>query len=250
MSFKLFNGVTAVGVSDSIQVSKRFKDHTVQVTFDDYGVTAVSALVMNLQGCITNETGYTGLVSSPALAVGSTAENIANGAFVYRIAGTNYSKGAAAAGTALQTGYAITTAKYGVIMCYINASGTISYQFPATTQAYASVATAMAAGDAMVTTSDLCYIGRVLCYNNTGSEWNSQTDDLTTGGADITNAVFMDRSLDYITIKTATLSAGELAAQSATFSLTDVSVKRVRLYLSTLTGSGRVYGWYTPGAGI
>jgi len=247
MAHKMLDGVTAVGASNSIKLAGGCARHTVQTEFVDYGTTGVSALVVKLQGSLTGAGSNTGIVSNPVLAIGSTAERVANGAFIYRIAGTNYSKGAVAAGTALPTGYAITTACYGVIMVYINAAGTISYNFPATTQAYASVALAMAAGDAMETPASLCYFGRVLCYNNTGSEWNSQTDDLT-NASDITNAVFMDANVGWYDMATYTFNATDLAAQGAVFSVTDMRYKYVRLYLSTLTGSGKVTAYYEGGA--
>lgn len=252
MAHKMLDGVTAKTASRPLKIGEANTHHTVMASFVDYGVTAVSALILKLQGSIRDGHKLTGIVSNPGLVVGSTAENIANVAFDYMIDGVTYSKAAVPAGTALVAGYAITTANYGVILVYINASGTITYQYPVVTQAYASADLAMIAGDALQSTientrSDLCYLGRVLCYNNTGSEWNSLTDDLTTGGADITNAVFMDAVSDWVDLTTYTFSVTDIAAQRAMFSLVDVPVKWVRLYLSTLTGSGKVTGFYTGG---
>ena len=248
MAHKLLDGATAVGASRSIKLAKACTHHTVMARFKDYGVTAVSALVLKLQGSPTGDGAQTGIVSSPALAIGSTAERVANGAFIYRINNVNYSKGAVAAGTALPADYDLTTAKYGVILLFINAAGTITYQFPAAIQAYDTAALAMAAGDTLLLskTSDLCYIGRVLLYNNTGSTWDSLTDDLT-NGSDITNAVFMDADMDWMDIVTHTFTATDLAAQSATFHAADAKLKHIRLYLSTLTGSGIVDAWYEGG---
>jgi hypothetical protein len=247
MAHKLLNGVTAVGASNSIKIPRTTTHHTVVAQFKDYGVTAVSALILKVQASLTGENNTT-VVTAPALAIGSTAERVANGAFLYRINGVNYSKGAVAAGTALPADYDLTTAKYGVILLFINAAGTITYQFPATVQAYDTAALAMAAGDTLQAkiTSDLCYIGRVLLYNNTGSTWDSQTDDLT-NASDITNAVFMDASLNWYDVATYTFSATDLANQGALFHVADSKLKYIRLYLSTLTGNGLVDAWYEGG---
>lgn len=249
MAQKMLDGVTAVGVSRHLKVGEANSRHTIMASFEDYGTTGVSALVIKMQGAMVNGHKTTGIITNPGLVIGSTVENIANAAFVYQIQGTSYSKGAVAAGTALVAGNAITTATYGVILAYIDTAGTITYKYPATTQAYASAALAMVAGDTLVTSMEgtnpgLCYLGRVLVYNNTGSEWNSLTDSLSD---DVTNAVFMDAMSNWIDIVTYTLDATDLANQKAAFEVADKRWKWVRHYLSTLTGSGRVHSWHTGG---
>jgi len=244
MAHKLLDGATATGISRVHKCKEGANTlHTVMVQFREIGMTDVSALVVKLQGSLTGSYGATGVTSKPVLAIGSTAEQVANGAFTFRINNTNYSKGAVSAGTALATGYAITTTKYGVVMVYISAAGTITYQYPAVTQAYATAALAMDAGDAMETTSDLCYIGRVLVYNNTGSEWNSQTDSFTDSD-DVTTAIFIDASMDWYDVTTITFDATSLGNQGDISFTADKPLKYVRLNLSTLTGAGSVDAWY------
>ena len=253
MSHRMLDGVTVIGASKSIKVGEHNTHHSVFVQFDEYGVTPVSAVVLKLQGSSNNENAVTGVTSNPAVALGSTKERVATGAFTYRIDNVDYSKGAVAAGTALPAAYTIANTKYGAFNLYINAAGTITYGFPAALQSYATAITAIAAVEAItadasgVPIATLCYVGRVLVYNNTlGTVWTSVTDDLETG-ADVTNGVFTDAPLNWYDMTTITFSGGQLTAQSASYTLVDSSAKFIRHNLTTLTGTGRVYSWHSSG---
>lgn len=253
MSHRMLDGVTAIGPSKSIKVGEHNTHHTVYVRYDEFGATAVSAVVLTLQGSPNNENSVTGVNTNPAVAIGSTAENVATGAFTYRINETNYSKGAVSAGTALPAGYTVAAGgTYGAFNLYINVSGTITFGFPTADQSYATAALAVAAADAItantagVPVSTLCYVGQVIIYNNKVAAWDSLTDDLT-DTSDLTSAVFSDAPLNWYTMTTVTFSGGQLTAQAAVYTLVDNSAKFVRHNLTTLTGTGRVYSWHSAG---
>ena len=135
---------------------------------------------------------------------------------------------------------------------YINSAGTITFGFPAVVQAYSTMALAVAAAETITADStgfpiiDLCYMGRILLYNNTGSIWDSLTDDLT-NASDITNAVFTDAFTNWYTMTTITFSGGQLTAQAASYTLVDSSAKWIRHNLTSLTGTGRVSSWHGAG---
>jgi hypothetical protein len=61
---------------------------------------------------------------TPALAIGSTTQNVANGVFTYRVNGTGYYKAAVAAGTAPGNDV-IPQSKYGAVALDIGADGTV-----------------------------------------------------------------------------------------------------------------------------
>jgi hypothetical protein len=95
--------------------------------------------------CATMQMTGTGLVNSAALAIGSTATNVASGAFSYAIAPTTYAKTAVAAGTALASG-TIPQSKWGIYLFSINAAGTITVTAGAgNSTGYATEALAIAA---------------------------------------------------------------------------------------------------------
>jgi hypothetical protein len=75
--------------------------------------------------CMTQQMTGTGLVISPALAIGSTNTAVASGAFSYAIAPTTYATAAVAAGTALAAG-TIPASEWGIYLFSINAAGTIT----------------------------------------------------------------------------------------------------------------------------
>jgi hypothetical protein len=201
----------------------------------------VTAMVVKLQGSNDDSLAEEGLVTYPALAIGSTPENVANGAFQYRYNNLPYTKAAVSAGTALPSGYDVTTAKYGVIMVYVDnaASPVIQYRFPDTTQAYASAQAAVAAGLALATPPTYTRIGWVTLYNNTGAAWDSNTDDLT-DGSDITNAYFVSDQTPFEDMATYTLTATDLNNGSFAFTAVNMSYKYVRLFISSVTGAGYV----------
>lgn len=247
MSFKLLSGATAIGASPSIKVGKVI-NHTCDVKFTSLAATPISALTVTLQGASTNEHDLTGPITNPTLAIGSTAEQWKTGTFYYRINGTNYTKATVAAGVAFTAAHAVTAEKFGVILCYINSAGAVSTKAVAATQAYNTAALAHAAADAYhlaTYTSDLCYIGRILINAEVGNDWNGNTDDLT-DASDLTTATFLSETPSFVDIGTNAFSAAEITAQRAMWHITDKSVKYVRMYVSALTGTGTIDGWYTP----
>ena len=247
MAFKLLDGATAIGASPSIKVGRGVIDHTCDVKFTSLAATKISALTVVLQGASTNEHDLTGPITSPALAIGSTAEQWKTGTFYYRIAGTNYSKTTVAAGVAFSAAHTVTATLYGTVLCYINAAGTVSTKVPLATQEYASAALAHAAADAYHPanyTSDLCYIGRIL-INAGAVDWVANTDDMT-NASDLTTATFLSETISFMDIGTNAFSAGEITAQRAMWHTTAKNVRYVRLFVSALTGTGEIDGWYTP----
>lgn len=86
-----------------------------------------------------------GLLDDPVLAIGSTPANVATGAFDYSIAGTTYSKGSVAAGTAPGNDV-VPLGLYGAVALDINAAGTITaIEAPANATGYATAVVAAAA---------------------------------------------------------------------------------------------------------
>ena len=248
MAFKLLDGATAIGASPSIKVGRGVIDHTCDVKFTSLAAAAISALTVVLQGASTNEHDLTGPITNPTLAIGSTAEQWKTGTFYYRIAGTNYTKATVAAGVAFSDAHAVTAEKYGVVLCYINAAGAVSTKVVSATQAYDSAALAHAAADAYQAaqvTSDLCYIGRILINAEAGNDWNANTDDMT-DASDLTTATFLSEPITFMDLGTNAFAAGEITAQRAMWHVTDKSVKYVRMFVSALTGTGGIDGWYTP----
>ena len=247
MAFKLLDGVTAIGASPSIKVGKNVVDHTCDVEFTSLAATAISALTVVLQGASTNKHALTGPITNPTLAVGSTAEQWKTGTFYYMINGTSYTKATVAAGVAFSAAHAVTAELYGVILCYINAAGAVSTKVPLATQAYTTAALAHTAADAYHLanyTSDLCYIGRILINAESGNDWNANTDDMT-DGSDLTTATFLSEHITFMDLGTNAFSAAEITAQRAMWHVTAKNVKYVRLYVSALTGTGEIDGWYT-----
>ncbi len=251
MAFRLLDGATAIGTGYSIKVGKGVTDHTCDVKFTSLAATAISALTVVLQGASTNEHNLTGPITNPTLAIGSTAEQWKTGTFYYRINGTNYTKATVAAGVAFSAAHVVTAELYGVILCYINSAGAVSTKVPLATQAYTTAALAHAAADTYHLanyTSDLCYIGRILINAESGNDWNGNTDDMT-NGSDLTTATFLSEPITFMDIGTNAFSAGEITAQRAMWHVTDKNVRFVRLFVSALTGTGEIDGWYTPSGG-
>lgn len=244
MAHKLLDEVTAVGASRSLKVGENVLNHTVYAWFESLAATAISAVTIVLQGSSTNEDGDTGVITNPTLAIGSTKTRVANSAFNYRIQNTNYSKGAVAAGTAFSAAHVISANLYGCIDLFINSAGTINSVVPLATQAYASAALAHAAADAskaVALTLDKCWIGRLL-IQAPGGGFTANTTDLDA----TTSTTYLNATSSFLDITSHAFSAGDITAQKAMFFVPDIGVKYVRLYLSTLTGTGTVSAIYSP----
>ncbi len=262
MAFHLLDGATAIGVSRAVRVGKNVVDHTNEAEFASLAATKISALTVKLQGASRQKkftpTGgapvpesVTGVITNPTLAVGSTAERVANALFYYRIADANYSKAANAAGSVFSDAHVVSATKFGVVLVYINAAGTVITKVPLATQAYASAAaahTAASAFDVINRTSDLCYLGRILINADAGA-WTANTDDLT-DGSDLTTATFISETSSFYDLATKTFSSDEITVQRAMWHATNKNVKYARHFISALTGTGEVDTYYTPATGL
>ena len=248
MAIKLMSGVTAVGASRAIRVQPHIKDHTVYTAFRSLGATKIAAVVLKLQGSATGEDKDDGVVSDPVIAIGSTAEKVANGAFDYLIANVPYSKGVVAAGSVFTVAHTIAASKWGIIYLYINAAGTIVTKVPGVdqtaNQSYDTAAEAHAAGDTITHTMDLINIGHILILND-ASLWTANTDDLT-DASDVVTTTFISKTSSFQDLATNTFSADELTAQKSEFHVEGKGNKFLRHYLSTLTGTGEVDSFHTP----
>jgi hypothetical protein len=243
--FKLFDAVTAVGVSRAIKLSN-VKDHNVEVFIRSLAATPISAVTVSLQGSTKGTDASTGLVDSSGLVIGALdATKLKVGSFNYRIANTNYSK--TAAESTFTAAHVVSGSKYGVILVYINAAGTVTTAVPLATQAYTTAALAHAAADnynTAIKSPATLLIGRILIAADAGG-WTANTDDLT-DGSDLTTATFLSESSSFVTFETHVFSSDELTACRATFVKVEYPVKHVRLYLPVLTGTGEVTARYTP----
>lgn len=259
MAHKLLNAVTAVGTSKSLKIGNGITTHTIDTRFNSTATTEISAVTLKLLGSETNAEAENGIITEAGLVVGSTAEKVANIAFSYRIKGVSYAKTAVAAGTTLTAGldglsatvtdYEITASKFGGFKVYINSAGTIKMAYPALTQAYATVALANAAVDALPSIYGDTYIeiGKVL-IENIASTWTATTDDLTPA-SDVTTVSFVSFGSSFTDLATITFTADEIANARAIRTIKDAPSKYVMLNLTTLTGTGSVISLYTPVGG-
>lgn len=237
MSHKLINAATAVKASEAIRANNN-SEHTVYANFRSLAAVKVSAVTIKLQGSETGTDNETGVISNPTLVIGSTAERVANSAFDYLINGTTYTKAAVAAGSVFTSAHVVSATKFGVILLYINAAGTIISKVPLATQTYNTAALAHAAADVILTNNEECHIGRILINAGAGA-WTANTDDMT-AASDLTTATFLSETSTFIDLASHDFSAAEITTQKAMFHVTNKGVQFVRLYLSTLTGTGEV----------
>lgn len=251
------NALSAAGASNAILIPHGVVDHTFETWFTHNAIESgkITALTIKVQGSLRDD-GNNGVVNTegPVLAIGSTAENVANSAFTYRIANTNYNKAAVAAGTAFTSAHVVTASKFGAINLYIDSSGTITSlstdrQGDQTTAlASASAAAAITVAEAITTPPNQILIGRVLIEADAGG-WTAITDDLT-DGSDLTTATFISASPAYVDIATHVYNASDLVAQRAAFTLSNTWFKYMRMFLSSVTGTGKVYGQHIPGSAL
>ena len=150
--FKLFNSVrtTLNNIITSIATSS----------------ASVDDIVAKLQG------DY--IITTPTLAIGSTATAVSNIAFNFIINGVPYLKAAVAAGTAPGNDV-IPTGTFGAVALDINAAGTISAaESPANATGYASAALAAAALPAVA--ADKARMGYVTASKSDGAFTFGTTD--------------------------------------------------------------------------
>jgi hypothetical protein len=255
MAFKLLDGVSAIGASRALLLPNGagVKDHTVFSSFRSLAATPISAVTINIQGSNTGDDASTGVITNPTLAIGSTAEKLANALFYYRIKDTNYSLAVNAVGSTFTSAHVIATgSKYGVIDLYVNAAGTIISLAPLATQSYGTAAAAHSAADALTYINkpgapgeNYCYIGRILIQSKAGASWTANTDDMT-NGSDCTSATFLSYTSSFTNMVVYPYSPDDITSQRATFTLVNYPVRYVRLFLSALTGTGTVDAIYHP----
>jgi len=247
------NGLTALGASVAIKVPHRIVQHTLEAWFTHNAVDAskITACVLKLQASLRDD-GRTGVVTDagPVLTIGSTPERVANSAFTYRIADVNYNKAAVAAGTVFSSNHIVTASKFGVINVYIDSSGnilTLSAQLgqdQTTALASATASAAITVAEGIPVPAGYCYLGYVLVEAD-GTTWTANTDDMT-DTSDLTSATFISDSVTYTTVATKTFTATELTRQRTMFTLSNTYPGYMRIFLATLTGTGKVYCQHLP----
>lgn len=242
--------LTTAGASKALSIPVGQVSYTVDTWLDKRAVSgsAISALTVKVQGSFASD-GSKGVVnaSGPALAIGSTAEKFANGAFTYRIADTNYNKAAIVAGTDFSSAHVVTASKFGVINIYIDSSGTLSTlsaqlgQDQTTALASATAEAALTVADGIPTPASLCYIGRILIEADAG-DWTAITDDMT-DGSDLTSATFISAISDFVDIDTYAWQSNDISAGRVSYEVIYGGwYKFVRLFLSAISGTARVSG--------
>ncbi len=225
---------SAIGAGTSQRASGL---HIVHFEIEPIGITEVSAATVMLQGSPDNAGADNGAITTPAMAIGSTAERVANGLFYYRIAAVNYSKAAVVAGSVFSAAHAISASKYGAINIYIHTSGSISSAVPLATQAYNTALLAITAANAVAVPINTIQIGMIVIQND-ASLWTANTDDLT-DASDVTLAEFYNVTSSFTEIDEYTLTADDITAQKGTFYLAaTLPAAYIRIFLSSITGDG------------
>ena len=251
--FKMFDRATTQGwVSNAIRMPRNATHFVLDVEVEHRAATPVSACEIAIQGSMKGADRDTGVITTPTLGTDSTTEKFSNTAFYYRIAGTNYSVAADSAGNAFSAAHVIgdgASALWGVVNIYIDAAGAFSTRVPKAIQTYSTAELALTAAEAMVTPSNLCYVGKILINSDT-STWTANTDDLT-DGSDLTTADYYAASPSFINFTdnaggdvTCSFSATELTNGRAFVNIpvsdAMMAAKFCRLYIKTLTGTGYV----------
>ena len=117
-------------------------------------------------------------ITSPTLAIGSTASRVANSAFKYKIDGWSYSKAAVAAGTAFSGLDTVPQNKYGAFCLKIDEDGTITiYEADDNATGYNSEALAIA--DLPDADSDTAYMGFVTVISTDAGGFIPGTTELS-----------------------------------------------------------------------
>ncbi len=225
---------TAIGAGDSARTAGL---HIVSWYIEPTGIAPVSAGKIMIQGSPSNEGADNGAINTPAIAIGSTAERVANGLFYYRLGGTNYSKDAVAAGSVFSAAHVISASKYGAIRIFINAGGDVSSDVPLATQAYITALAAITAANAITIPTGKIQIGLIVIQND-ASLWTANTDDLT-NASDVTTATFYSITSSFTSINEYTLTAGDIIAQKGTnYIASTLPAVWSRVFLSAITGDG------------
>lgn len=214
-------GVTLLGIPTRIQI---------QGSPDDSGV--ISGLATPVNG--------DGAVIPAGLAVGSTVEAVAFGAFPFRIGGANKNKAADAVGVVFDEEHKVAIDKFGAIAVNINAAGTINTQINSAAQTdtlshdSALIALQKVQSPSFLPPTDFIRIGYILIAND-GTLWTANTDSLTD---DVDSATFIDITSSYHEIAEYSLDANDIARNEGTFFLSEkLKNKYFRLFYSSITGT-------------
>ena len=259
---KLLDSVSAASVTTSSKSIRGAKgiSHIVDVSVLETttpAATQFSALTIKLQGSQANTDNRDGVVTSPRLAVGSTAEDISHAAFDYRINDIHYSialdatlilaPGITGAKSTTPGDYVIALDTWGGFKVYVNAAGTVAVGCPATAMSYATNALVEAAIEALPDkNSDYISIGKVVIEAD-GTTWTMGTDDLTQG-SDNERVLFADASPSFTDLATHVMTAAEIINKRAIFQV-NVPSSWVRFYVSSLTGTVEITADYTATEG-
>jgi uncharacterized phiE125 gp8 family phage protein len=192
-------GITDVEIQDSDD----------NVTFNDWPSTTVQAFTQ-----VTTD----GMLTSAALSIGSTPQNVANGIFTYFIAGVPYSKPAYGAGTALGIG-TILQNKFGAVAFDIGANNTIDV-VPATGNAAGYTTAAFAVAGLPVAEAGHVRMGNV-----------------TVKSSAIAGFIFGTTSLADATATVAYTQATLKANYSTTYEKAYTGIKRYIRAIATVTGA-------------
>ena len=122
-------------------------------------------------------------LTDPGLAIGSTAANVANSAFSYRIGSYSYSKAAVAAGTAL-SGDTLPQNKYGAWRLEIDSDGTITIVEADNATGYASAGRAVQALEAE--SGDNCCMGFITVISTDSGGFVPGTTELDDAALTVT----------------------------------------------------------------
>lgn len=242
--FLMLNEVSAIGASLPIKSNFKIQDHFTEVILNSTDTTKISVATVVLQGGSSKI--LTCVNSNPGLAIGAVPQNIKTGTFNYCIKGVSYNKTTVANGVAptdVRTGAAfvgtITGSKYGGVIVLFDSSGNERVLAPAATQAYDTAILCNAALDALPIPESFCKVGKVVIAAAGGG--------FTFGTTALTGiATYYDESCPYYPLETYPLDANDITNQRAMFQTNGAKAKYIRIFLSELTGTGKVTVKYMP----
>ncbi len=141
-------------------------------------------VILTREGKLALDASY--LISSAALAIGSTVEEYSFGAFVGVVDGQQFAV-ALDATIAFTGAHTITALKFGVVVIQVTPAGVVTSIVASATQAYDTAAEALDA--APTADAGNVVMGHIAIEADAG-DWVAQTDDLT-DASDLTTAAFV-----------------------------------------------------------
>lgn len=158
-------------------------------------------LLTDIKNMINDHNTYllgNGVMSSSALAIGSTKTSVANGEVLYQYGGKIYRLAANAVGTILPSSGAVTQSKYQAFAVDVGIDGTVDIACAATAAGYTTAALAIAGLTAVATSHvRLGYITVI----DSNSTFTPGSDNLDASGvtAAYTNSTTLQNSITYTT---------------------------------------------------